>query len=102
MDSFASIGPEVNPDLDDKAVMAGLAITTRVNGEERQRGDTALYKFSPSEVVRYLACHVTLEPGDVISLGTPPPPATVVPGDRVEIEVERVGVLHNEVVSGPS
>ena len=102
IDSFASIGPAVNPDLDDKAVMAGLAITTRVNGDERQRGDTALYKFPPSEVVRYLACHVTLEPGDVISLGTPPPPATVVPGDRVEIEVEGVGVLHNEVVGAPS
>jgi 2-keto-4-pentenoate hydratase/2-oxohepta-3-ene-1,7-dioic acid hydratase in catechol pathway len=102
IDSFASIGPSVTTGLDDKAIMAGLAITTRVNGEERQRGDTALYKFPPSEVVRYLASHVTLEPGDVISLGTPPPPAAVVPGDRVEIEVEDVGVLHNEVVSGPS
>ena len=99
VDSFASIGPTVNPDLDDKTIMAGLAITTRVNGEERQRGDTALYKFPPSEVVRYLAGYVTLRPGDVISLGTPPPPPTVVPGDAVEIEVERVGILHNLVVS---
>jgi len=99
IDSLASVGPEVNTDLDDKAVMAGLAITTRVNGEERQRGDTALYKFPPSEVVRYLATYVTLRPGDIISLGTPPPPAPVAPGDHVEIEVEGVGVLHNEIVS---
>jgi 2-keto-4-pentenoate hydratase/2-oxohepta-3-ene-1,7-dioic acid hydratase in catechol pathway len=99
IDSLASIGPELNTELDDKAVMAGLAITTRVNGQERQRGDTALYKFPPSEVVRYLASYVTLRPGDVISLGTPPPPAPVAAGDRVEIEVEGVGVLHNEIVS---
>jgi 2-keto-4-pentenoate hydratase/2-oxohepta-3-ene-1,7-dioic acid hydratase in catechol pathway len=96
MDSFASIGPSVVP-LDDASVMAGLSITTRVNGAERQRGDTALYKFPPSEVVRYLATHVTLRRGDVISLGTPPPPAPVVPGDEVEIEVEGVGVLHNRI-----
>ena len=100
MDSFASIGPEVRTDLDDVAVMAGLAIVTRVNGEERQRGDTALYKFAPSDVVRYLAMHVTLRPGDVISLGTPPPPAPVLAGDTVEIEVEGVGILHNTVVTG--
>ena len=99
MDTFASIGPALRTDLDDASVMAGLAITTRVNGEERQRGDTALYKFPPSEVVRYLATHASLRRGDVISLGTPPPPAAVVAGDRVEIEVEDVGVLHNTIVS---
>ena len=102
MDTFASIGPALRTDLDDAAVMGGLAITTRVNGEERQRGDTALYKFPPSEIVRYLAAHVTLRRGDVISLGTPPPPPLVVPGDRVEIEVEGVGVLHNTIVDSLS
>jgi 2-keto-4-pentenoate hydratase/2-oxohepta-3-ene-1,7-dioic acid hydratase in catechol pathway len=100
MDSFASIGPDLRTDLDDQAVMGGLAIVTRVNGEERQRGDTRLYKFPPSEVVRYLATHVTLRPGDVISLGTPPPPAPVVAGDDVEIEVEGIGILHNTIVAG--
>ena len=98
-DTFASIGPGMRTDLDDDAIMAGLAITTRVNGEERQRGDTRLYKFPPSEVVHYLATHVTLRRGDVISLGTPPPPAPVVPGDQVEIEVEGVGILHNTIVA---
>ena len=98
-DTFASIGPDVRADLDDDAVMAGLAIETRVNGERRQQGTTRLYKFPPSEVVRYLATYVTLRPDDVISLGTPPPPAPVAPGDLVEIEVEGVGVLHNTVVS---
>jgi 2-keto-4-pentenoate hydratase/2-oxohepta-3-ene-1,7-dioic acid hydratase in catechol pathway len=102
IDTFASIGASLRTDLDDDAVMAGLAITTRVNGEERQRGDTRLYKFPPSEVVRYLATHVTLRRGDVISLGTPPPPPLVVPGDRVEIEVEGVGVLHNTIVGNES
>jgi len=99
-DTFASIGPAVRSDLDDETVMAGLAIVTRVNGEERQRGTTALYKFTPSEIVRYLASHVTLRPDDVISLGTPPPAAPVAPGDEVEIEVEGVGVLRNTIVRG--
>jgi 2-keto-4-pentenoate hydratase/2-oxohepta-3-ene-1,7-dioic acid hydratase in catechol pathway len=98
IDTFASIGSALRTDLDDHGVMAGLAITTRVNGVERQRGDTRLYKFPPSEVVRYLATHVTLRRGDVISLGTPPPPAPVAPGDRIEIEVEDVGVLRNTIV----
>ena len=97
LDTFASLGPTVRTDLTDEEVMAGLAITTRVNGEERQRGDTRLYKFPPAEVVRHLATHITLLPGDVVSLGTPPPPAPVVPGDEVEIEVEGVGLLRNRV-----
>jgi 2-keto-4-pentenoate hydratase/2-oxohepta-3-ene-1,7-dioic acid hydratase in catechol pathway len=100
MDSFASIGPDLRTDIDDDAIMAGLAIVTRVNGVERQRGDTRLYKFPPTEVVRYLAAHATLRRGDVISLGTPPPPAPVVAGDEVEIEVQGIGVLHNTIVPG--
>ena len=42
IDTLASIGPEVRTDLDEATVMAGLSIVTRVNGQERQRGDTCL------------------------------------------------------------
>jgi len=97
-DTFASMGPQVTTELDEDAVMAGLAITTRVNGAVVQRGDTRYFKFPPAEIVQFLSTYVTLAPGDVISLGTPPPAAPVQPGDAVEIEVEQVGVLHNTVV----
>jgi 2-keto-4-pentenoate hydratase/2-oxohepta-3-ene-1,7-dioic acid hydratase in catechol pathway len=100
IDTFASMGPWVRTDLPDEDVSAGLAIITRVNGVVRQEGNTGLYKFPPAEVVRYLAAHLTLLPGDVISLGTPPPAPPIAPGDEVEIEVEGIGVLHNTVVEG--
>ena len=96
-DTFASMGPAVVEDLNDDRVMAGLSITTRVNGDVRQTGNTRWFKFPPAEVVRYLAAHTSLAPGDVISLGTPPPAAVVQPGDEVEIEVEGVGILHNTI-----
>ncbi len=96
-DTFASLGPWIETGLTEDRVMQGLRITTRVNGEERQRGSTGLFKFRPSEVVSYLSRHTTLHPGDVVSLGTPPPAPPVHPGDEVEIEVEGVGVLHNRV-----
>ena len=82
MDTFASIGPALRTDLDDAAVMGGLAITTRVNGEERQRGDTALYKFPPSEIVRYLA-------GAVL--------AVAAPGERGVSSLQRVALLPLEL-----
>jgi 2-keto-4-pentenoate hydratase/2-oxohepta-3-ene-1,7-dioic acid hydratase in catechol pathway len=97
-DTFASVGPWIETDLAEDRIMQGLEITTRVNGDERQRGTTKLFKFRPSEVVSHLSRHSTLLPGDVVSLGTPPPPAVVCPGDRVEIEVEGLGVLHNTIV----
>jgi len=100
-DTFASMGPQVTTVLGEDQIKAGLAITTRVNGAEVQRGDTRYFKFLPADIVHYLSTYVTLFPGDVISLGTPPPAAPVQPGDAVEIEVEQVGVLHNVVVAAP-
>jgi 2-keto-4-pentenoate hydratase/2-oxohepta-3-ene-1,7-dioic acid hydratase in catechol pathway len=100
-DTFASMGPRVTTALGEDRIKAGLAIVTRVNGAEVQRGDTRYYKFLPADIVQYLSTYVTLLPGDIISLGTPPPAAPVQPGDAVEIEVEQVGVLHNVVVAAP-
>jgi 2-keto-4-pentenoate hydratase/2-oxohepta-3-ene-1,7-dioic acid hydratase in catechol pathway len=100
-DTFASMGPRVTTALGEDRIKAGLAIITRVNGAEVQRGDTRYYKFLPADIVQYLSTYVTLLPGDIISLGTPPPAAPVQPGDAVEIEVEQVGVLRNVVVAAP-
>lgn len=96
--TFASMGPWVTTGLSERDIDDGLRIEARINGAVVQAGTTARYRFRPSEVVSYLSSILTLTPGDVITLGTPPPPAEVQPGDVVEIEVEGIGVLRNQIV----
>jgi 2-keto-4-pentenoate hydratase/2-oxohepta-3-ene-1,7-dioic acid hydratase in catechol pathway len=90
-----------------------LDIRTWVNGELRQNASTDDMIFSCWEMVEELSTVFTLEPGDIISTGTPAgvgagfdPPRWLMAGDRVRIEVEGVGVLENPViderVTGPS
>ncbi|MGW4127237.1 fumarylacetoacetate hydrolase family protein [Amycolatopsis japonica] len=81
-----------------------LDLVTRVNGTELQRSNTRHQIFQIARVVSYLSGFLTLEPGDVIATGTPQgigakrtPPIWLKPGDIVEIDVERVGVLRNRV-----
>jgi 2-keto-4-pentenoate hydratase/2-oxohepta-3-ene-1,7-dioic acid hydratase in catechol pathway len=99
-DGFCSLGPWVRTDLTEERIRAGLAIEGRINGATVQAGSTARYRFWPAEVVQYLSGVCTLHPGDVVTLGTPPPPVDVTVGDTVELEVEEIGVLTNHVVAG--
>ena len=98
-DTFASMGPWVRTDLGEDEIRSGLEIIGRVNGERIQSGNTRHYKYLPAELVSYLSGFVSLFPGDVVTLGTPPPPPEVRPGDVLEIEVEGIGVLTNRVVA---
>ncbi len=98
IDGFASWGPWIRRDFTERRVLEGLAITATVNGEQVQSGSTRHYRFSPSEVLSHISHRISLFPGDVVALGTPPPPAQVVVGDRVVCRVEGVGALHNCVV----
>ena len=105
LDTFCPIGPRVVP-RDEVGDPQSLRIACRVNGETLQDGTTADMIFSVAEIVAYVSRFVTLEPGDVIATGTPPGvafgstnPHWLVPGDAVEVEIERVGVLRNPVVS---
>jgi len=82
-----------------------LTVTTRVNGEQRQHDSTANLLFSFSYLISYLSIFMTLKTGDIITTGTPTgagarfdPPRFLVPGDTVEVEVPRVGLLRNHVV----
>lgn len=82
-----------------------LRIRTRVNGELRQDGSTADMIFSIPELVEWISRVVTLEPGDLIATGTPSgvghaSGTYLQPGDVIEIDVERIGVLRTEIVSG--
>jgi len=93
-DTFAPYGPWINTDIDP----IGLKITTRVNGEVKQEGNTEDMIFSPFELVSFISQIMTLLPGDVIATGTPPGVGPLQAGDRVEVEIEGIGTLINYVV----
>ena len=69
-----------------------------VNGELRQNGTTEQMIFGPAQLVHYISQFMTLEPGDLISTGTPPgvglgmkPPRYLKTGDVIELEIEGLG-----------
>jgi 2-keto-4-pentenoate hydratase/2-oxohepta-3-ene-1,7-dioic acid hydratase in catechol pathway len=92
-DTFCPVGPRLVTGLDADR----LALCARVNGETRQRGTTRDFLFPSAELVAFISGVMTLEPGDVVSTGTPAGVGPLADGDRVEIEVEGVGVLANPV-----
>lgn len=100
-DSSTPVGPYlVVGEIEDPH---SLSLTLRVNGEVRQSSSTSEMVFSIWEVIEYITRGVTLEPGDVISTGTPAGighkrGVYLKEGDLIEAEVERVGVLINPVV----
>jgi 2-keto-4-pentenoate hydratase/2-oxohepta-3-ene-1,7-dioic acid hydratase in catechol pathway len=94
-DTFCPLGPSIVPDVDP----SDLAIETRVNGAVRQSSRTSLMVFSPAYLVAYISRMMTLLPGDVILTGTPAGVGPLVAGDRVEIEIEKLGVLANRVAA---
>jgi 2-keto-4-pentenoate hydratase/2-oxohepta-3-ene-1,7-dioic acid hydratase in catechol pathway len=85
-----------------------LRLRTWVNDELRQDAKTDDLIFDCYQQVEHLTTAFTLEPGDVVATGTPAgvgmamkPPAFLVPGDTVRIEIEGIGVLENPVVAEP-
>ena len=86
----------------------GLHLQTRVNGQVMQDASTAEMIFSPAEIASYISGVTRLLPGDVIATGTPAgvgitrdPPVYLTPGDDVEVEIEKIGVLRASIC-GPS
>ncbi len=84
----------------------GLTLVTRLNGQEVQSTTTDLMIFSVPVVINYLSAFTQLEPGDVIATGTPggvgfkrTPPLFMKAGDKIEVEIARVGLLANSVQS---
>ena len=82
-----------------------LKIECRVNGKVKQASNTRHMIFNIASIIQWLSRAMPLEAGDVIATGTPSgvgfvrqPPEFLVPGDVVECEVERVGVLRNRIV----
>jgi 2-keto-4-pentenoate hydratase/2-oxohepta-3-ene-1,7-dioic acid hydratase in catechol pathway len=85
---------------------SGLRVTQRLNGETLQDANTDDFLFDVPTLIAHASAAFTLEPGDLILTGTPSgvgvyrdPPIAMRAGDRVEVEVERIGVLKNPVAA---
>lgn len=104
-DTFGPVGPWLVT-RDEIPDPLGLGLWLSVNGERRQDGRTATMIFSPAFIVSYISRFMSLQPGDIISTGTPPgvglgmtPPTFLKPGDVVELGVEGLGQQRQEVVA---
>jgi 2-keto-4-pentenoate hydratase/2-oxohepta-3-ene-1,7-dioic acid hydratase in catechol pathway len=106
-DTHCPFGPAlVTPD--EVADPLALRLRTWVNGELRQDASTKDLIFDPAALVEHLSTAFTLEPGDLVSTGTPAgvavamkPPRWLVPGDVVRVEIEGVGAIENRVLAEP-
>lgn len=83
---------------------SGLGVRLTVNGEERQKTNTANFVFDVKYLVEFLSNLVTLEPGDLILTGTPggvgfarDPQVFLKDGDVVKVEIDKIGALENRV-----
>jgi len=103
-DTFGPIGPWLVT-TDEIADPSNLHMWLEVNGKRFQDGSTATMVYRPAFLVSYLSNFMSLQPGDVISTGTPPgvgmgqkPPLFLQPGDRMELGIEGLGVQHQRVI----
>ena len=103
-DRFAPIGPCIVT-ADEIPRPDAVALRTRLNGRLMQDGSTADWLFPLPRLIGYLAGIMTLEPGDIVTTGTPAgvglfqkPPVFMRPGDVIEIEAEGIGTLRNTIV----
>lgn len=102
LDGHGPIGPWIvaADDID----YNNLELTTRVNGVVKQHINTKQMYFKIPRLICELSLGMTLEPGDIIATGTPSgigaarnPPEFLKPGDVVETEIDRIGVIRNEI-----
>jgi 5-carboxymethyl-2-hydroxymuconate isomerase len=102
-DTMAPFGPWITT-ADEVPDPQDLRIRTWVNGELRQDGSTADMVFGVAALIAFCSASFTLEPGDVITTGTPAgvgvardPKAFLRSGDRVRVEIDGLGALDNPV-----
>jgi 2-keto-4-pentenoate hydratase/2-oxohepta-3-ene-1,7-dioic acid hydratase in catechol pathway len=94
-DTFCPLGPYLVTGLDP----ADLRVTTRVDGRTVQDARTSAMVFDVTAIVAHVSAAMTLLPGDVILTGTPAGVGPIGAGQRVEVEVEGIGVLSNPVLA---
>lgn len=104
-DTFAPMGPCIVTS-DELTDPGNLRLRTYLNGQVMQDGSTRDWLFPLPKLLSALCQVMTLEPGDVVTTGTPAgvgvfrkPPVFLKPGDRVVLEIEKIGRLENVVVA---
>jgi len=102
--TFGPLGPWLV--TTDEIDTADLAMTLKVNGETVQDGSTSTMVFKVPHLVHYISQFMILEPGDVITTGTPPgvgmgmkPPRYLKPGDSMEVSIEGLGTQRQRVAA---
>jgi 2-keto-4-pentenoate hydratase/2-oxohepta-3-ene-1,7-dioic acid hydratase in catechol pathway len=105
-DTFSPIGPEIVTS-DELGDWSQARVSTTLNGETMQSAPTSEMLFPPPRLLEFLTALITLEPGDVVTTGTPAgvgtfrnPPVYLKPGDEVTVSVDRIGELTNPVAAG--
>ncbi|ROM46198.1 4-hydroxyphenylacetate isomerase [Pseudomonas poae] len=95
-DGFCALGPQVVP-RDQVANPNQLSLKLWVNGELRQEDSTSNWVRDIPQLIAEISEFMTLHPGDVLITGTPPGRVDVLPGDKVEVEIDGVGRLVSHV-----
>jgi 2-keto-4-pentenoate hydratase/2-oxohepta-3-ene-1,7-dioic acid hydratase in catechol pathway len=97
-DTFCPIGPRlVKPSELKKQNLEpnNLKIQLCVNGELKQNSSTSEFIFKVEKVISFISKIMTLNPGDIITTGTPPGVGQIKKGDVVEVNIEGIGTLSN-------
>ena len=93
-DGAAPVGPVIaTPD----EVPEDASVSLRLNGETRQSSSREEFIFSVPELIEEITQYMTLEPGDIISTGTPAGVGPLSDGDHVEVEIEGIGTLEHDI-----
>ena len=103
-ETFGPLGPWLAT-RDEIENVQDLAMSLDVNGERRQTGNTRTMIFGIAHCLHYISQFMVLEPGDVVTTGTPPgvalgmkPPKWLVPGDVMTLKIEGLGEQKSKVV----
>lgn len=103
-DTFGPIGPWLVT-RDEVADPQALSMQLEVNGKRYQDGDTSTMVYGVAHVVAYLSQFMSLQPGDIISTGTPPgvgmgqqPPVYLKAGDQMELSIQGLGTQSQQVI----
>jgi 2-keto-4-pentenoate hydratase/2-oxohepta-3-ene-1,7-dioic acid hydratase in catechol pathway len=103
-ETFGPLGPWLVT-RDEIADVGNLAMALDVNGQRRQTGNTRTMIFAIPHLLSYISQFMVLEPGDVVTTGTPPgvalgmkPPVWLKPGDVMTLTIEGLGTQTSKVV----
>jgi 2-keto-4-pentenoate hydratase/2-oxohepta-3-ene-1,7-dioic acid hydratase in catechol pathway len=95
-DTFCPVGPIVSDELLPSSEN-GVELTTRLNGQHKQNGNTRDFIFSLERVLQFITEGITLEAGDLVLTGTPAGVSPLKKGDVVEVSISGIGTLKNPV-----